>query len=119
MRYMAAGVLCATCAVSVITMLAYYQEKVALIPAFMAMASLVGAQVLLDTAKKLRLMAQKKYFLVEMELNDEIYPAAARMVDEEWVHDQLFQLGVMNSIEVEETTERMAHNNYHKRSKKV
>lgn len=64
-------------------------------------------------------MAQKRYFLVEMELNDEIYPAATRMIDEEWVHDQLFHLGVMNSIEVEETTERMAHNNYHKRSKKV
>lgn len=64
-------------------------------------------------------MAQKKYFLVEMELNDETYPACTHVIDEDWIHDQLYVQGVVTSIEVEETTERMAHNNYHKRSKKV
>lgn len=47
MRYAAAGVLSAVSAVSVIVMLAYYQEPVALIPAAVAAATFVGANMIL------------------------------------------------------------------------
>lgn len=49
MRYTAAVVLCAVCAVSVIVMLAYYQEKEALIPAAVACMTFMGAQIIFDT----------------------------------------------------------------------
>lgn len=48
-RYTAAGVLAAVSAVAMIGVLAYYQEKEAVVPAFIAMASFMGAQMILDT----------------------------------------------------------------------
>ena len=53
----------------------------------------------------------KKYFVVEMEVNDEIYPASAKVMDENWVADQLTVMGV-SEVEVEAVTEREVHNNY-------
>lgn len=53
----------------------------------------------------------KKYFVVEMEVNDETYPASTRAMDENWVTDQLTVLGV-NEVQVEAVTEREVHNNY-------
>ena len=49
MRYTAVGILAAVCAVSMIGVLAFYQETVAVIPALIAMASFMGAQVIMNT----------------------------------------------------------------------
>lgn len=51
-RYAAAGMLIAVCAMAVMAMLAYYQEKVALVPAMIAGLSFMGAQMILDTPNK-------------------------------------------------------------------
>lgn len=54
MRYTAAAVLTAVCAVAMICVLAYYQEWESVIPASIAMASFMGAVMLTtnDNTKK-------------------------------------------------------------------
>lgn len=49
LRYAAAGMLTAVCAVAMIGVLAHYQEPVAVLPGLVAMASFMGAQMMLDT----------------------------------------------------------------------
>lgn len=49
LRYVAAGLLIAVCAVSLIVMLCYYQEAVAIVPAIVCGVCFIGGQMLITT----------------------------------------------------------------------